>query len=220
MHILCINIYYVYISVKSTFSGPQNQHFKYILRPITSQKTYRVYVHIWKWVFPAATVQQRQHADAVGRGSFSVGRTERFSLIFCKLLVGAPRFVVDVLQPLATPWLRAWWPYIDRDSWELLTIADCCPWRPTLLLAMTLCQAHGCVSYRYQCWRHCIHSIFVKHTVSWNVTLCNLVDIYRRTERTSPLILKVDGVPQDPLKRQQLSTNSTAPHLSRPSLQT
>ena len=43
-------VFYVCINVKSAFSGPQNQHFNYIMRSTTLHKICCIYIHFWNWV--------------------------------------------------------------------------------------------------------------------------------------------------------------------------
>jgi hypothetical protein len=57
--------------------------------------------------FSTTTVQQSQNVDSVGFRTFLVGWLACSSLIFCKFVVGAFRFVVGALHPLALPCLRA-----------------------------------------------------------------------------------------------------------------
>ena len=65
-------IYYVYISVKSTFVRPQNQHFRYVMHSVTFHKTY-TYISFLNEFGPSTAVQQRQHVDAVRCRTFFSG---------------------------------------------------------------------------------------------------------------------------------------------------
>jgi hypothetical protein len=71
MFLLCI---YLYNRKKTPFSGPQKQHFKYITRSVTLHKTSRIYMHstyiFENEFFPTTAVQQRQHVNAAGCGTF------------------------------------------------------------------------------------------------------------------------------------------------------
>ena len=84
IHILCVYIYYVYISVKSAFVRTTNQHCNYTTRSITLHKTSCIYTHHYKWV-----VYYHGGSTEATRGCCKVSHD------FSGLII---MFVIDILQ--------------------------------------------------------------------------------------------------------------------------
>lgn len=74
------------------------------------------YMNVFQF-FPKTAVQRRQHVDVVGcRTFFLAGWSACLSLIFCKFLVRAARFIVGAVHPIAPPWIWAWLQQLDVTS--------------------------------------------------------------------------------------------------------
>ena len=83
------------------------------------------------------------------------GLSTCLSLIFCKFLVGASRFVRGVCHPLATPWLRVWcvlWYYHSkqvatvqrlRETYERKLLAKMSNYKWHKLFSQTRCIREG-----------------------------------------------------------------------------
>ena len=124
-----MNIYLTRTSVKSAFVRTQNRHFEYIKVPYKNAQTawerararthihthththtyiytyIYIYIYIENELFLSTAVQRRQHVDAVGPHVSFSGLVIVFVCDILKILVGASKFVMGILRPLAPPCL-------------------------------------------------------------------------------------------------------------------
>ena len=116
-----MNIYLTRTSVKSAFVRTQNRHFDYIKVPYKNAQTAwerararahthtqtHTYTHMYieNELFLSTAVQRRQHVDAVGPHVSFSGLVIVFVCDILKILVGASKFVMGILRPLAPPCL-------------------------------------------------------------------------------------------------------------------
>jgi len=116
-----VNIYLTRTSVKSAFVRTQNRHFDYIKVPYKNAQTAwerararahthtqtHTYTHMYieNELFLSTAVQRRQHVDVVGPHVSFSGLVIVFVCDILKILVGASKFVMGILRPLAPPCL-------------------------------------------------------------------------------------------------------------------
>ena len=176
------------LAQKAPLSGPQKQQFNYTMRHTTLHKTYRTHIYFRKLVI----------SNRVGSTETTSGCARAWHVVHwawhvvhwadqevCLWYLLKPSRCNQICSEcIAATCDRLTISLVTLYWYRFTTVVDN---RRLLSMTPNFTSCHDTLPGIWVCnLPLAILTAYLWNTVSWNLATCYLVDIYRRTERTSP----------------------------------